>query len=210
MYPMMQFLCRTGVLSSRLYKASTIAPSFSMVLQNMPQCATRSIRCLVTPVKTVASRSISMSLRSSSSFLPLFTRVTGRFEASICRRPILWMSTQRAAARSPKKSHTTVLIYISSMFVVMIGVAYAGVPLYRLFCAVCWTLPGYTGHLPRIVLLVLYLFNHQDMDAFMKLLLSRNYQEYFNKAFCACIREIQYCSFCLETMPLPILSTGHY
>jgi len=136
MFPAVKLLCRSGALSSRLYQLGTTAPSFSTFLHGIAPSASQCSRCLTTLQKTVVCRTLNSSSGPSRSFLPIFTCSKGRLAPAINRRSVLWASTQRQVNQSNQKSNKTIFIYISSVFIVMIGVSYVAVPLYRLFCAV--------------------------------------------------------------------------
>lgn len=46
------------------------------------------------------------------------------------------MNSHRHIPRNDKQRHTSVVMYVAAMGIAMVGTAYAGVPLYRMFCAV--------------------------------------------------------------------------
>ena len=57
-------------------------------------------------------------------------------QAKLALPPSLRNSIRQISAESNKTSHNSIMLYVFSTVIFMIGMSYAGVPLYRIFCQV--------------------------------------------------------------------------
>ncbi|KAI8333836.1 cytochrome c oxidase assembly protein CtaG/Cox11-domain-containing protein [Chlamydoabsidia padenii] len=89
----------------------------------------------------LACRSITSLLRPTlKPYIPLTTRIVAR---PSLQRPsgIRWQSSSSTPPPKPSTSNASAGMYTAAVFITMLGISYAAVPLYRLFCAST----GYSG-----------------------------------------------------------------